>query len=75
MALFLSAIASILVVHHTLGSGAVDLLAVTCNMDPKLGVPLLLVILFYSNMFSGKDRAIDLHDMLVGCSFFETHAK
>lgn len=73
MASFLSAIASVLVMHHMLGSSAVDLLAVTGNLDPKLGVPLLLVILFYSNMFSGKDKAIDFHDMLVSHSFFLAH--
>lgn len=61
----LSAIASVLVIHHTLGSSAVDLLAVTGNMDPKLGVPLLLVILFYNNIFSAKDEVNDSHGMLV----------
>lgn len=73
MASFLSAIASVLVMHHMLGSSAADLLAVTGHLDPKLGVPLLLVILFYSNMFSGKDKATNFHDMLVSHSFFLAH--
>lgn len=51
--------------HPTLGNSAVDLLAVTGNMDPKLGVPLFLVILFYQNIFSGKSEEMDLHDILV----------
>ncbi|KAM7509889.1 hypothetical protein LguiB_008764 [Lonicera macranthoides] len=61
----LGALASVLVIHHTLGSSAVDLLAVTGNMDPKLGVPLLLVILFYNNIFSGKDEVNDSHSTLL----------
>ncbi|KAI7734388.1 hypothetical protein M8C21_024541, partial [Ambrosia artemisiifolia] len=61
----LGAIASVLIVHPTLGDSAVDLLAVTGNMDPKLGVPLFLVILFYHNIFSGKSEKIDFHDILL----------
>ncbi|XP_076925841.1 protein RST1-like [Bidens hawaiensis] len=61
----LGAIASVLVVHPTLGDSAIDLLAVTGNMDPKLGVPLFLVILFYHNVFSGKSEEIDFHDILL----------
>ncbi|KAJ0711363.1 hypothetical protein HanOQP8_Chr09g0323011 [Helianthus annuus] len=61
----LGAIASILIVHPTLGDSAVELLAVTGNMDPTLGVPLFLVILFYHNIFSGKSEEIDFHDKLL----------
>ncbi|XP_023735166.1 protein RST1 isoform X1 [Lactuca sativa] len=61
----LGAIASVVIVHPTLGNSAVDLLAVTGNMDPKLGVPLFLVILFYQNIFSGKSEEMDLHDILL----------
>lgn len=61
----LGAIGSVLIVHPTLGNSAVDLLAVTGNMDPKLGVPLFLVILFYHNMFSGKSEEMDFHDILL----------
>lgn len=70
MTSFLSAIASILVVHHTHGSSAVDLLAGAGNMDSKLGVPLLLIILFYSNMFLDKEKVINFHDMLVSPRVF-----
>ncbi|CAH1420627.1 unnamed protein product [Lactuca virosa] len=61
----LGAIASVLIVHPTLGNSAVDLLAVTGNMDPKLGVPLFLVVLFYHNIFSGKSEEMDFHDILL----------
>ena len=61
----LGAIASVLIVHPTLGNSAIDLLEVTGNMDPKLGVPLFLVILFYHNIFSGKFEEMDFHDILV----------
>lgn len=61
----LGAIASVLIVHPTLGNSAIDLLALTGNMDPKLGVPLFLVILFYHNVFSGKSEVTDFHDILL----------
>lgn len=65
MPLLLSAIASVLVMHDKLGSSAVDLLAVVSIMDPKLGVPLLLTVLYYNNIFSGKDKDNSFHKMLV----------
>lgn len=65
MPLLLSAIASVLVMHDKLGSSAVDLLAVVSIMDPKLGVPLLLAVLYYNNIFSGKDKDNSFHKMLV----------
>lgn len=55
MSMLLGAIASVLVIHPSLGSSAVDAFATVGKMDPKLGVPLLLAILFYSNMFTRKD--------------------
>ncbi|KAL8110066.1 protein RST1 isoform X1 [Apium graveolens] len=64
MAPYISAIMSVLVLHHALGASAVELLAVTGNMNPKLGVPLLLVILFYNNIICAEDQAIDYHWML-----------
>jgi hypothetical protein len=48
-----------------LESSAVDLLAVTGNLDPKFGVSLLLVVLFYNNIFSGKNEVGDFHGMLL----------
>lgn len=65
MPLLLSAIASVLVMHDKLGSSAVDLLAVVSIMDPKLGVPLLLTVLYYNNILSGKDKDSSFHKMLV----------
>ncbi|XP_058188186.1 protein RST1 isoform X3 [Rhododendron vialii] len=65
MPLLLSAIASVLVMHDKLGSSAVDLLAVVSIMDPKLGVPLLLTVLYYNNILSGKDKDSSFHKMLL----------
>lgn len=67
MPLFLSAVAGVLVMHQSLGSAAVDSLAAIGVMDPKVGVPLLLAILFYSNIFTRND--IISHDMLVSFPF------
>ncbi|KAJ4834185.1 hypothetical protein Tsubulata_018875 [Turnera subulata] len=55
MPMLLSAIASIMVMHRSLGDISIDLLAAVVVMDPKLGVPLLLAVLFYCNIFSRKD--------------------
>ncbi|KAL1831410.1 hypothetical protein ACET3Z_001061 [Daucus carota] len=63
MAPYLSAIMSVLVLHRAMGASAVDLLAVSGDMNPKLGVPLLLVILFYNNINCAKDR--DFHQILL----------
>ncbi|KAJ9135366.1 hypothetical protein P3X46_032557 [Hevea brasiliensis] len=58
----LSAITGVLVMHQSLGNIAIDLLATIGAMDPKLGVPLLLAILFYCNIFTRND--INYQDML-----------
>ncbi|XP_021298973.1 protein RST1 isoform X2 [Herrania umbratica] len=55
MPLLLGAITAVLVMHPSLGSSAIDALASIGIMDPKLGVPLLLAILFYNNIFIRKD--------------------
>ncbi|KAE8021495.1 hypothetical protein FH972_007379 [Carpinus fangiana] len=63
MPLLLSAVAGVLVMHQSLGSAALDSLAAIGVMDAKLGVPLLLAILFYSNIFTRND--ITSHNMLL----------
>lgn len=63
MPLLLSAVAGVLVMHQSLGSAALDSLAAIGVMDAKLGVSLLLAILFYSNLFTRND--ITSHNMLV----------
>ncbi|KAK9272918.1 hypothetical protein L1049_003297 [Liquidambar formosana] len=63
MPLLVSSIAAVLVFNHLLGSAAVDSLVAVGIMDSKLGVPMLLSILFYINIFSRKD--IEYHDMLL----------
>ncbi|CAN1347183.1 Protein RST1 [Linum perenne] len=51
----LSAVGGVLVIHQLLGNDAVDLLAAVGIMDPKLGVGLLLSVLFYISIFTRKD--------------------
>ncbi|VFQ73532.1 unnamed protein product [Cuscuta campestris] len=51
----LSGITCVLLLHRTLAQSAVDLLATCSQVDPKLGMPLWLVMLFYTHMFSDKD--------------------
>ncbi|KAF9605324.1 hypothetical protein IFM89_015979 [Coptis chinensis] len=50
--LLLSSVVAGLVVHHSLESYAIDTLATLGIMDPKLGMPLLFSVLFYSKLFS-----------------------
>ncbi|XAR51899.1 hypothetical protein NMG60_11006692 [Bertholletia excelsa] len=57
----LGAIASILVMHDEMGSSAADFLSAIGLVDSKLGVPLLLAILFYNHIFSD----INFHNMLL----------
>ncbi|WJX70216.1 hypothetical protein P8452_54347 [Trifolium repens] len=59
----LSAVLSVLLIHPSMGAAAVDSLSSIAVMDPKLGVPLLLAIMFYSNIFTRND--IICHDMLL----------
>ncbi|XP_015879308.3 protein RST1 isoform X2 [Ziziphus jujuba] len=59
----LCAIAGVLLMHKSLGCEAVDSLAAIAIVDPKLGAHLLLVILFFSNIFTRKD--VISHTMLL----------
>lgn len=59
-----SAVACVLLTHQTYGSSSVDILSNSSNVDPKLGVPLLLVIQFYNHIFSTNTGA-DCHEVLV----------
>ncbi|XP_028772347.1 protein RST1 isoform X3 [Neltuma alba] len=63
MPLLLSAVVGILLIHPSIGAAAVDSLVTLGLVDPKLGVPLLLTIMFYSNIFTRKD--VMSHDMLL----------
>ncbi|MED6107816.1 hypothetical protein PIB30_017705 [Stylosanthes scabra] len=62
MPLLLSAVVGVLLIHPSMGADSVDTLSSIAIMDPKLGVPLLLTIMFYSNIFTRKD--VSSHDML-----------
>ncbi|KAK4282352.1 hypothetical protein QN277_013739 [Acacia crassicarpa] len=63
MPLFLSSVVGILLIHPSMGAAAADSLATLGIMDPKLGVPFLLTIIFFSNIFTRKD--VISHDMLL----------
>lgn len=55
--------AGVLLMHKSLGCEAIDSLAALAIVDPKLGAQLLLVILFFSNIFTRKE--VISHTMLV----------
>ncbi|XP_019448328.1 PREDICTED: protein RST1 isoform X2 [Lupinus angustifolius] len=59
----LTAVIGVLLIHPSMGAAAVNSLSSMAMMDPKLGVPLLLTIMFYSNIFIRKD--VVRHDMLL----------
>ncbi|XP_061373555.1 protein RST1 isoform X2 [Gastrolobium bilobum] len=63
MPLLLSAVLGVLFIHPSMGPAAVDSLSSIAIMDPKLGVPLLLTIMFYSNILTRND--VINHDMLL----------
>lgn len=64
MPMIFSAVACVLLTHQTYGSSSVDILSNCSNVDPKLGVPLLLVIQFYNHIFSTNTGA-DCHGVLL----------
>ncbi|XP_015065758.1 protein RST1 isoform X2 [Solanum pennellii] len=64
MPMILSAIACVLVMHQADGSSSVDILANSSRADPKLGVPLLLVIQFYNHIFS-TNTSVDSHGVML----------
>ncbi|KAJ4973244.1 hypothetical protein NE237_006418 [Protea cynaroides] len=63
MPFLLSSINAALVMHHSLGSSAVDSLAAIGVMDPTLGIPLLLAILFYNKVFCNNKSSS--HEILI----------
>ncbi|CAH8361043.1 unnamed protein product [Eruca vesicaria subsp. sativa] len=50
--ILLGAVAGVLVMHPSLGPDAIDSLTAVGSIDPKMSVPLLLVVLYYSNLLS-----------------------
>ncbi|KAK4417800.1 protein RST1 [Sesamum alatum] len=61
MPVILCAVASVCLLHQ-MGNSAIDLLAIGNNIEPKLGVPLLLMILFYNHLLSTKEKYNDFRD-------------
>lgn len=41
-----------MVMHPSLGADAIDSLSIIGGIDPKMSVPLLLAVLYYSNLLS-----------------------
>ncbi|OVA20781.1 protein of unknown function DUF3730 [Macleaya cordata] len=69
MPLLLASVVSLSVLHHSLGRCAIGSLAAIGLMDPKLGLPMLLAILFYnkilySNESSSHQLLLELLEML-----------
>jgi len=48
--LLLSALVCVLVIHKSVGSDAMETLASLNNVEPRLGVALFLVVLYYVNL-------------------------
>lgn len=67
MPFLVGAISAIMVVHRSLASDAVELLAAIGTLDPKIGFQLLLLVLFYCNIFSRKE--VERQDMVVSFLF------
>lgn len=53
--ILLGAVAGVLVMHPSLGPDAIDSLTALGGIDPKMSVPLLLVVLYFSNLLSRTD--------------------
>lgn len=71
MPLLLCALVATLVMHPTMGRSAVDSLAALGIMDPKVGVPLLLSILFYNKVSCSDGCKSPV--LLVSCYLFSTN--
>nr|CAD1842905.1 unnamed protein product [Ananas comosus var. bracteatus] len=61
--MLLSSVASVLLMHAKFGASALESLAALGATDPKLGLPLLLLILTYIKMLSSHD--INTSEMLI----------
>lgn len=68
MPLILCTVASVFLLHQK-RNFAIDLFAIGSNVEPKLGVPLLLTILFYNHICSSAEKYNDFHDMLVSVTY------
>lgn len=68
MPMILCSVAGVFLLHQTTNF-AVDLFAIGSNIEPKLGVPLLLTVIFYNHICSSAEIYNDFHDMLVSIRF------
>ncbi|XP_010514478.1 PREDICTED: protein RST1-like isoform X3 [Camelina sativa] len=50
--ILLGAVAGVMVMHPSLGADGIDSLNIIGGIDPKMSVPLLLAVLYYSNLLS-----------------------
>ncbi|KAL3624271.1 hypothetical protein CASFOL_033087 [Castilleja foliolosa] len=60
--LVLCSVASVFLLHQT-RNFSIDLLATCSDIEPMLGVPLLLLTLFYNHICSGAEKYNDFHDL------------
>lgn len=66
ISLILASVVSLSVMHRSLGRYAIDSLAAVGLMDPKMGLPLLLAVLFYTKIFYSNQSTS--HEIVVSCS-------
>ncbi|XP_057788654.1 protein RST1 isoform X2 [Salvia miltiorrhiza] len=64
MPLILCSVAGVFLMHQTTNF-AIDLFTIGSNIEPKLGVPLLLAVLFYNHVCSNAGKYNDFHDKLL----------
>lgn len=50
--ILLGAVTGVMVMHPSLGADAIGSLSIIGGIDPKMSVPLLLAVLYYSNLLS-----------------------
>ncbi|KAL6518807.1 hypothetical protein OROHE_017560 [Orobanche hederae] len=60
--LVLCAVASVFLSHPT-RNYSIDLLATLSNIEPMIGVPMLLLTLFYNHVCSSAEKYNDFHDL------------
>ncbi|XP_042027868.1 protein RST1 isoform X1 [Salvia splendens] len=60
----LCSVAGVFLVHQTTNFG-IDLFTIASTIEPKLGVPLLLTVLFYNHVCSSAEKYNDFHDKLL----------
>lgn len=66
MPVVLASLVSLAVLHPSLGRYAIGSLEAIGLMDPKMGLPMLLAIIFYNRILSNDESTS--HEIVVSCS-------